>query len=414
MLPLIVPTCGGTAEDCKELYAARGGAGQAYAVALQPPDDRVIAVGETAQNFSLSAWDNDGTLDTGFGTNGSTSIDMSNNRYHDRATAVAVQSDGKIVVAGYANLGTGFSDFAVVRYDRNARAPDLRFTAHFGEPMYSSHASAVLVQADGKIVVGGTAALGTSDQDFGLARFTPTGSLDSTFGETQAAGKVTTDVGDHDTLFAMTTQSDGKIVAVGSSENPDPERSTDFAVVRYTSEGELDGTFDGDGIATRDFVGEEWASDVAILPDGRVAVVGTSAGDDAGDFRLALFDKVGRFIRSTATDFAGDDYPEAVAIHEDRIILAGSILLPSADGIGVAAYRFDGAVDGRFGENNEGAEVVATGSPMNIRAVTILGERLILVGSIGTSDGPRFLAFPMTTDGYISCSWGEPLRSPEP
>jgi uncharacterized delta-60 repeat protein len=157
----------------------------------------------------------------------------------DRADGVAIQADGKIVVAGSAG-GAGGPDFAVARYNTDGSLDptfdgDGKVTTDFA----SNHDQgfAVALQADGKIVVAGEAFL--MDLDFALARYNTDGSLDATFGG--GDGKVSTDLGlsENDAALAVAIQADGKIVAAGyvRRELFHPSYPEDFAVARFNADG---------------------------------------------------------------------------------------------------------------------------------------------------------------------------------
>ena len=189
-----------------------------------------------------------GDLDPAFGINGLafTNIDAATG---DKAYAVAVQPDTKIVVAGSSNAG-GDDDFAAVRYTGDG-IPDNTFglngilTTSIGSG--NDVAYAVAVQADDKIAVAGSTFNGV-DWDFALVRYTAAGVPDATFNNT---GIVTLSVtaGD-DVARAVVIQLDGKIVVAGQAND-------DFAVVRYNTDGSLDttGFGGGDGIVTTDLFG---------------------------------------------------------------------------------------------------------------------------------------------------------------
>ena len=136
------------------------------------------------------------------------------------AFALALQPDGKIVVAGDAGGTFAFEKrtFVLARYTSNGRL-DLTFgtggkvTTDFGGDT-SASASALAIQSDGKIVVAGSAGPGGGTGDFALARYHPDGSLDLTFG---TAGKVTTDFGDSAGASALALRPDGRIVVAGTT-----------------------------------------------------------------------------------------------------------------------------------------------------------------------------------------------------
>src|SRR5882724_2239092 len=199
----------------------------------------------------------DGDLDPTFGTDGKVLTDFDHST--DIANAVAVQADGKLVVVGTTYQNNDFSDedFAVARYN-----PDGTLDRTFGIggkvqtdfPGLAAVASSVVVQPDGKIMAAGTVFVNfnpgdSSNTDFALARYNSDGSPDATFGN---GGQVSTDfLGLEDDAFSVLIQPDGKIVAVGSAN--DPATFYDFAAVRYLSNGTIDTTFGVAGKVHTDF-----------------------------------------------------------------------------------------------------------------------------------------------------------------
>src|SRR6185369_10627899 len=142
-------------------------------------------------------------------------------------------------------------------------------------------ARAVAIQADGKIVVAGSA-LNGANIDFAVLRYNTDGSLDTTFG---TGGKVLTPVLDSDDFaLAVAIQPDGKIVAAGLAVTG----ADDIAVVRYNTDGSLDTTFDGDGKATFSIlVGfNDIANAVAIQPDGKIVLAGSTNNGSDDDFAV--------------------------------------------------------------------------------------------------------------------------------
>src|SRR6266446_9243269 len=234
----------------------------ANAVAIQA-DGKLVVVGQTYQNndysdedFAVARYNTDGTLDRTFGARGKVRTDFPG--LAAVPSSVVIQPDGKIVVAGGAfPLFTFAGDFKVVRYNPNGS-----LDTSFGDggivttifPGDGSYAFALALQSDGKIIAAGTDFVDfnpgdMSDTDFALARYNLDGSLDGTFGN---GGTVTTDFfGTEDDVFEVLIQPDGKIVAVGSAN--DPADFYDFAAVRYLSNGTIDTTFGVAGKVTTDF-----------------------------------------------------------------------------------------------------------------------------------------------------------------
>lgn len=164
-----------------------------------------------------------GALDSTFGGSGIITTGFAGGT-QDIAYAVTVQTNGKIVLAGRSNW-----DFAVARYNSDGNL-DTTFnsTGRVTTSLSGSfeQAYAVAIQTDGKILAAGYARM--ANEDFAVIRYNSNGSLDTTFNTT---GIVTTAIGvNDDTARALTIQSDGKIVLVGSSHNG---ANDDFAIIRY-------------------------------------------------------------------------------------------------------------------------------------------------------------------------------------
>jgi len=287
----------------------------AKAVADQA-DGKLIVVGQTYQNndfsgedFAVARYNTNGTLDSTFGSRGRVRTDFPG--LAAVASSVVIQPDGKIVVAGGAfPLFTFAGDFKVVRYN-----PDGSLDTSFGSggivtttfPGDGSYAFAVALQADGKIIAAGTDFVDfnpgdMSDTDFALERYNPDGTPDATFGN---GGQVTTDFGGkEDDTFSVLIQSDGKIVAVGSTN--DPTKYYDFAAVRYLSNGTIDATFGVAGKVQTDFGvrGFDQALSAALQPDGKIVAAGFAISVDGirENFAVARYTSSGVLDTTFSSD----------------------------------------------------------------------------------------------------------------
>jgi uncharacterized delta-60 repeat protein len=292
-----------------------------------------------------------GDLDPTFDGDGRVTTDFPGTR--ERALAVAVQADGKIVAAGGA-LGSATQDFTLARYDPDGSLDpsfdgDGKLNTDFAGG--SDEAFAVALQPDGKIVAAGHAG-GPGILDFGLVRYNPDGSLDPSFG---GDGKVTTDfAGDQEGARALTILPDGKLVAAGyavvprgSSHPTSPAYdSFDFAVARYNSDGSLDHTFDNDGKATTDIAKSfdiAWA--VVVQSDKKIVLAGgadlpTPGRTIGNDFALARYNEDGSLDPTfcgdgrVTTDIAGGfAHAHAVAIQGDGKIVAAGLAYISGNSV---------------------------------------------------------------------------------
>ncbi|MEX2140632.1 MAG: hypothetical protein WD894_15320, partial [Pirellulales bacterium] len=251
--------------------------------------------GTTGEDFALARYNTDGRRDTTFGVDGKVTTDFASTSDRAFAIAVQLDGgiDGDIIVAGYRNDQgsiTGY-DFAVARYSSSGTL-DLNFgadgngkrTTNFDSS--ENYATSVALQGDGKIVVAGYSLQGSRSYDFALARYNSDGSDDTTFG---IGGKVTTDfAGSYEAGTSVALQSNGKIVVGGYSFQG--SNGVDFALARYTSSGALDNSFDGDGKVTTDFGGSRnEAHSVALQADGKIVAVGFSYQDGISDFAVARY-----------------------------------------------------------------------------------------------------------------------------
>ncbi len=409
-----------------------------FSVALQS-DGKIVVAGSGDGDFAVVRYNSNGSLDTSFDTDGKTTTDIGTSSI-DEASAVALQSDGKIVVAGRSfGAGTSGSDFAVVRYNSNGNLDtsfdtDGKTTTDIGTSSIDE-ASAVALQSDGKIVVAGRSFVAGSGDggDFVVVRYNSNGSLDTSF---DTDGKTTTDIGTSsiDEASAVALQSDGKIVVAGSGDGGD------FAVVRYNSNGSLDTSFDTDGktttnlIAAGDFSGEgqdsrDHASSVVLDSTGRIIVAGYGHQFLAGG-RLAVvryssdggldtgLDTNGIAFPGIIVDYGFGDEPEAqVALQSDgKIVVAGE----SFDGddtdsdFAVVRLSAGGSLDRSFGDVDTSLSpgMTVPGAPTGVSARA--GDGSVVVSwrwpsSTGSSaiTGYTVTASPggatCTTSGATSC-----------
>jgi uncharacterized delta-60 repeat protein len=331
------------------------GPDQANALAVQA-DGKLVAAGSAFTgttfdyNFALVRYNPDGSLDTSFGAGGKVTTDFVGQFFsgNDRANALAVQADGKLVAAGVAEIPGEATYFALARYNSDGTLDTTfgtggKVTTRIADV---AMAFALAVQADGKLVAAGWAAgTGTGSRDFALARYTPDGSLDTTFG---TGGKVTTDFGggQPDEAHALVVQADGKLVAAGSGQRS-LETSFDFALARYNSDGTLDPGFGTGGTVTTNMgVGFNLDEIRGLVVQGSklVAAGYTYRGPaTAWDFGLVRYRANGTLDSGfgtrgkVTTDFAGqtDQANALVGQADGKLVAAG---LAGAD-FALARYR---------------------------------------------------------------------------
>ena len=361
------------------------------------------AVGQTpvpwAADFALARYNTDGSLDTSFGTGGKVFTDLGSTE--DYIRDIAIQSDGKIVVAGATAImycytaGTAthcypLSRIAVARYNTNGSL-DISFgnkgivITSIGD---ASRANAISLQTDGRIVVGGASGLSAdySFDDYTIVRYNSNGTLDSSFG---VNGVVVTNLSNyignissfrHDVISDLAMQADGKIVAAGWATVdlplPNGGYKDNFAVVRYNANGTLDSSFNSNGIVTTAFSGTyvyDQASSVAIQSDGKI-VLGGVAG----------------------TPLSSNEYNNTFST------------------FALARYNTNGSLDSTFGSGGKTTTAVgvagATGQAMKLQSdgkIVVTGtafDNVRVSGVVGTY--PHFATARYNTSGTLDRSFG--------
>ena len=257
------------------------------AAALQS-DGKIVAVGssysnKTSEDFTLGRYTATGGLDSTFGVGGKVTTDFIGTTLN-YGQGLALQGDGKILVGGYTSDNIQSSYFSLACYN-----PDGSLDTGFGTGgevnvdfgfHHDDRASAIAVQSDGKILMVGTAYSSVTGDDFALVRLTATGSLDTSFG---TSGKVTTDFSRGlDQAFAVAIQSDGKIVVAGSAQTSSTEY--DFALARYNANGSLDTTFGSRGKVATAFQPSlrAGAYGLVLQGEGKIVAVGFAQNGSAG------------------------------------------------------------------------------------------------------------------------------------
>src|SRR5687768_16600132 len=297
-----------------------GGDDAAFDIAVQS-NGKIIAAGQKfnstngLDDVALARYNSNGTLDTTFSGDGKVVTDFGG---ADNGSwgGLAIQSNGKIVVAGYMYSGTDYN-FAVYRYNSNGTL-DTTFSGDgiaignfgLGRQDYSTD---LVLQSDGKIVIAGrTGDANGNNNNFAIVRLNPNGTADPTF---SGDGRVTTNFGADDYAVGVALQADGKIVVVG-------QKSGYFVIVRYNTNGSLDTTFNGTGKRLFNFMpgGSSYASDVIVQTNGNILVLGGTnfGGDD--DFALVRLNSNGNFDTTfsgdgkVTVDFGGQDDGYALAL----------------------------------------------------------------------------------------------------
>jgi uncharacterized delta-60 repeat protein len=315
-----------------------------------------------------------GDLDPSFEGDGKVITDLGGEV--DFAEDVAIQRDGKIVVVGWSyNERTASSFLFVARY-----TPAGTLDSTFGgggvvrtDAGGNASGSAVAIQDDGQIVAAG------AGNDFMLARYNGDGRLDTSF---DGDGVVFTDFGFGGGARGLTIQPDGKIVAVGSARSTAAQNSQEFAVARYNPDGSLDRGFDGDGRVMTPFTPlYDSAVDAAVQPDGKIVVGGFAGfsfpgpGSQRPDYALARYNADGSLDASFDGDgktTSGGTCPGCFT-GDLSLQAEGKILLAGGQ---VARYNRDGSLDSAFGQGGKASP------DLHARAVLVQSDgKIVAAGS---------------------------------
>lgn len=376
-------------------------------IALQLDGKLVIAgaSGTGPSDFVVARYLPGGALDPGFGDGGSVDVDLGG---FEVATGIAVQPDGRIIAAGSATIeGIADDDFAVVRLEASG-SPDPTFGAggrvitDFGG---SDRPYDVAVQGSDIVVAGQTGTAG--GLDFAAARYNSVGTLDETFA---SSGTARLDFGQDDVARTLILQPDGGVVLAGESGDPNDELGRVFALARLTVRGLPDPAFGNGGRVTTSFDRGAVAAGSASLPDGMTVAAGSAAHAAGSDMALARYTGVGLLdgdfgvAGRVTTDFGrgGQDAARDVVIQPDRKI----IVVGEANRIdfGLARFTASGRPDPTFGTH--GRVVTDLGGSEYAYSVVLQPDgRIVVAGEGGPSED--FVLARYEADGSLDRSFGE-------
>ncbi len=383
----------------------------AKAVAIQP-DGRIVVAGVTGgfygnYNFALARLNSDGSLDTTFDGDGKV-ITVFNDGYYSGINDIALRADGRIIaVGGYITKLVSYNSNGTLdtTFDGDGK---LTIPTGFSDDV----ARDVAIQADGKIVT-----VGRADGFFTLTRHNADGSLDTTF---DGDGILTTGTISAN-VNAVAIQSDGKIVTAGSFGSVAAGQSM-FSLGRFNPDGSPDTTFDGDGVLRTAFAGYSFAVafDLAIQADGKIVAAG-SAGNNSTSysvFALARFNNDGSLDATfdgdgkVTTAFAGNASAYAIAIQADgKIVAAGSAVnnsTPNNSVFALARYNNDGSLDTGF--SGDGKVTTDFNRTYNYaRAVAIQADGKIVAAGYAVNNstpyGSVFALARFNNDGSLDATF---------
>lgn len=340
----------------------------------------------------------------------------------DQAAAVATQSDGRIVVVGSSvqPVGTG-SDFAVVRYNVDGSLDttfggDGAVVTPIGPAASRDEAFAVALQPDGRIVVAGDTWEGSASQ-VALARYNTDGTLDSTFG---GDGTVVVAIGSRSVARGVSIQGAGRIVVAGGATTSSGGAGLWVAVARLTYDGGLDATFAGGGSVITTLGNSSVANAVTIQPDAKIVVVGQTAFFNQRLFAVLRYDANGsadtsfgdggKVVTEMGTGTSGGADPIDIATAVDlgpdgRILVAGFSSIGSSFQMALVRYRADGSRDPTFG--GDGIVTTEVGSLSQAFGVMVDAEgRPLVVGDTHSSGNVDFALVRYGLDGSPDAAFG--------
>jgi uncharacterized delta-60 repeat protein len=403
-----------------------GGSELARAVVLQS-DGRLVAAGSASTTYAglsvpaLARYDNDGSLDPTFGLDGRVALQLGDSAIR----ALARQTDGKLLAAGRAmspgstgqSQGTNDNDdFAVVRY-----SADGSLDSGFGDGGKVvtdldgiDQATALILQADGRIVAGGGSRSTGRGEDFALVRYETDGSLDTSFG---TGGKVLTDFGGgSDSAKALALLPDGGLIAAGYGQ----AGTSDFALVRYGPDGALDGSFGTGGKVLTDLGGIDQATAVVVQPDGKVVAAGWSAQPYQGgganhQFALVRYNFDGSLDSTfgiggvVLDELGGADLASSLVLQADgKLVVAGRAVYVPGEGdasLALARYNSDGSLDGTFGQG--GTVLTPHGLYDQANALVLQPDgKLVVAGRVSTGGDDDFALLRYEANGVPDESFG--------
>jgi uncharacterized delta-60 repeat protein len=393
-------------------------------MAMQPDGKILLCIAEgdyPALDFFVARFTADGDLDTTFSFDGKTTIDFGGNT--DICAGVAVQADGKIVVAGVTqpDLDTN-SDFAIARLNADGTLDTATFGAGTGKAVVNfdlggsnaDTATSLALKANGKIVVGGYAATETNGFDFAILQLNTDGTRDTSFNLTGRATvafdlAASTTKDDSATRVAIDTQ--GRIIIAGYVDAGTPG-GTDFGVARLLAGGQVDPDFSADGRAVIAFdlggatgANGDGAYSLTLQGDGRIVLAGIAdssttvdVNQDMAVVRLlpdgtldSTFGIGGRTTIVFDLEPNGQDIALATAQQSNgRLIVAGAAVAPSTGAIAATLVRLmpDGTPDATFGSVGKRTYDFGQSTPSGqlFNGIAFQDNQIVVVGSLNSGD----------------------------
>jgi uncharacterized delta-60 repeat protein len=344
-------------------------------------------------DFALLRYTSDGSPDNTFSGDGKVTTNLGS--VDDYARAISIQPDGKVVAAGQYHNGSNY-DIAVVRYD-SAGTPDITFNGNgvVITPIGTSHelGTAVVIQPNGMILIAGYS--NAADTNFALVRYTSDGSLDLAFGNN---GIVTTPIAGSENSTAMALQLDEKILLAGQAY---AGTNYDFRIVRYLADGSLDLSFGNNGIVTTPIGNsDDECYDIVLQSDGKILAVGASYNGNNYDLAIVRynsdgtldneFNGTGKVINPVGTDH---DFGRGIKLATNgSIFVAGNSREAGQYKIVVLRYTTEGTLDTTFGSAGKFMTSVGSADATSVDIAVQPDGKIIVTGAAAENGTAVFFA----------------------
>jgi uncharacterized delta-60 repeat protein len=356
-------------------------------------------------SFSSMLFAQAGSLDTTFNGNGKVLTNFFTATSTEEAEDLAIQADGKIVVAGYVSNGTNY-DFAVVRYNVDGTLDATFGTGGKLAVNISNYdmAYAVAINTDGKILVAGvTGATGAfGDGNFGVIRLNSNGSTDTSFGTN---GVATVSFPGSDYFTNMKLQSDGKILLCGYNVVDVTGNYSDFSIARLNADGTLDFDFSNDGKSTINFNSDDRARTIQVDATGNIYLGGSGSSnicivklfsDGSIDTSYATNGKV-----NTRYNTQSSNLNDMILLDNGSIVFTGFLFSTEYQML-VGKLNVSGAFDTSFGTNGATVTDVDNSSEDTAYSLVIQSdEKIIISGRSYTSGSYYFAILRYTSSGVL-------------
>lgn len=376
-------------------------------IAVQSDGKVLAAIVVPEEYFKVVRYNLDGTLDGSFGASGVVTV-RQNPIKTAQSYAIALQSDGKIIVGG--NTWTDDNnDFALVRLktdgvvdssfgtDGWVYTPVSPITVY---PFGDDKIRKIVVLPDNSIIAAGYAYNGTDD-DFAIAKYDANGALVMGFGTN---GKINLDVNNNDYVTGLGVTSTGKIVVVGNSNT---STNTDITVAQFTAAGVIDPAFNTGHVFTTGITGNHEAYGLAIQSNDYIVITGLTPPNSAKDVYVARikpdgtldtnFGGTGELYINYGSGISNDEGHSVVVQSDGKILIAGItdvVTPPSKYDVLLIRLNADGSFDTGFDTDGKAITSISADNDF-VYAVALYGPRIYVTGAThytGTSTMDFYVA----------------------